>query len=171
DLALNVDNVFQADDCDAFDSDVDEAPMAQTMFMANLSSDAVCEPHDEHEMYEKIKLNHVVDSHADYTSNSNMIMYDQYVKDNAVPGPALYNGHEIIKENHVPAIVHNIEDTLEIAEITRRKMKEPKCVNHKVKIVPHDYSKENFLATFTPQKQLTLKLSKSRPQPQDQSKH
>nr|GEU35256.1 retrovirus-related Pol polyprotein from transposon TNT 1-94 [Tanacetum cinerariifolium] len=37
DLALNVDNVFQADDCDAFDSDVDEAPTAQTMFMANLS--------------------------------------------------------------------------------------------------------------------------------------
>nr|GEY01731.1 retrovirus-related Pol polyprotein from transposon TNT 1-94 [Tanacetum cinerariifolium] len=31
-------NVFQADDCDAFDSDVDEAPTAQTMFMANLSS-------------------------------------------------------------------------------------------------------------------------------------
>nr|GEZ98448.1 retrovirus-related Pol polyprotein from transposon TNT 1-94 [Tanacetum cinerariifolium] len=38
DLALNVDNVFQADDCDAFDSDVDEAPTTQTMFMANLSS-------------------------------------------------------------------------------------------------------------------------------------
>nr|GEX56383.1 integrase, catalytic region, zinc finger, CCHC-type, peptidase aspartic, catalytic [Tanacetum cinerariifolium] len=28
DLALNVDNVFQADDCDAFDFDVDEASMA-----------------------------------------------------------------------------------------------------------------------------------------------
>nr|GEY83986.1 retrovirus-related Pol polyprotein from transposon TNT 1-94 [Tanacetum cinerariifolium] len=28
DLALNVDNVFQADDCDTFDSDVDEAPTA-----------------------------------------------------------------------------------------------------------------------------------------------
>ncbi|GKE68146.1 hypothetical protein Tco_1526218 [Tanacetum coccineum] len=38
DLTLNVDNVFQADDCDAFDSDVDKAPMALTMFMANLSS-------------------------------------------------------------------------------------------------------------------------------------
>ncbi|GKD12193.1 retrovirus-related pol polyprotein from transposon TNT 1-94, partial [Tanacetum coccineum] len=38
DLALNVDNVFQDDDCDAFDSDVDEAPTTQTMFMANLSS-------------------------------------------------------------------------------------------------------------------------------------
>nr|GEZ12649.1 RNA-directed DNA polymerase, eukaryota, nucleotide-binding alpha-beta plait domain protein [Tanacetum cinerariifolium] len=63
--------------------------------------------------------------------------------------PTLYNGHEIIKDNHVPAIVHNTEDTLEIAKITRRKMndkmKHPKCVNHK-------------------------KLSKSRPQPQDQSK-
>nr|GEU31234.1 retrovirus-related Pol polyprotein from transposon TNT 1-94 [Tanacetum cinerariifolium] len=35
------------------------------------------------------------------------------------------------------------------------KMKDPKCVNHKVKIAPHDYSKENFLATFTPQKELT----------------
>nr|GFB28496.1 hypothetical protein [Tanacetum cinerariifolium] len=48
DLALNMDNVFQAKECDAFDSDakecdafdsdVDEAPTAQTMFMANLSS-------------------------------------------------------------------------------------------------------------------------------------
>nr|GFB93193.1 retrovirus-related Pol polyprotein from transposon TNT 1-94 [Tanacetum cinerariifolium] len=38
DLALNVDNVFQSEDCDAFDSDVDEAPTTQTMFMANLSS-------------------------------------------------------------------------------------------------------------------------------------
>ncbi|GJV13863.1 hypothetical protein Tco_1355404 [Tanacetum coccineum] len=38
DLALNMDNVFQADECDAFDLDVDEASTAQTMFMANLSS-------------------------------------------------------------------------------------------------------------------------------------
>ncbi|GKE39277.1 hypothetical protein Tco_1462682, partial [Tanacetum coccineum] len=38
DLALDVDNVFQANDCDAFNYDVDEAPTAQTMFMANLSS-------------------------------------------------------------------------------------------------------------------------------------
>ncbi|GKB03008.1 hypothetical protein Tco_0831097 [Tanacetum coccineum] len=38
DLALNVDQVFQADECDTFDSDVDEAPTAHTMFMTNLSS-------------------------------------------------------------------------------------------------------------------------------------
>nr|GEY04342.1 retrovirus-related Pol polyprotein from transposon TNT 1-94 [Tanacetum cinerariifolium] len=35
------------------------------------------------------------------------------------------------------------------------KMKDPECVTHKVKIAPHDYSKENFLATITPQEQLT----------------
>nr|GEZ27285.1 hypothetical protein [Tanacetum cinerariifolium] len=37
------------------------------------------------------------------------------------------------------------------------KMTDPECVTHKVKIAPHDYSKENLLATFTPQKQLTPK--------------
>ncbi|GJV39284.1 integrase, catalytic region, zinc finger, CCHC-type containing protein, partial [Tanacetum coccineum] len=98
--------------CNAFDSDVDEAPTTQTMFMANLSSadpvynevspsydsnilsevpdhdncqDAVCKHHKVHEMHDDVQPNYVVDSHADYTSDSNMILYDQYVKDNAVP--------------------------------------------------------------------------------------
>nr|GEZ70193.1 retrovirus-related Pol polyprotein from transposon TNT 1-94 [Tanacetum cinerariifolium] len=100
DLALNVDNVFQADECDAFDSDVDEALTAQTMFIANLSSadpvydeaglsydsdilsevhdhdhyqDAICEHHEEHTMHDNVQLNHVVDSYANYTSDGNMI--------------------------------------------------------------------------------------------------
>nr|GEW16348.1 hypothetical protein [Tanacetum cinerariifolium]GEX19636.1 hypothetical protein [Tanacetum cinerariifolium] len=68
--------------------------------------------------------------------------------------PALYNGHEIIKDKRTPAIVHNTEDTLEIAEIIRKKinakMNDPDSVTRKVKITPHDYSKDNFLATFTP---------------------
>ncbi|GKD80324.1 hypothetical protein Tco_1342945, partial [Tanacetum coccineum] len=89
DLALNVDNVFQADDCDAYDSDVDEAPTTQTMFMASLSSqrssDAICEHHEEHGMQDDVQPTYVVDSHADYTSDSNMTPYDQYVKDSAVP--------------------------------------------------------------------------------------
>nr|GEZ58602.1 integrase, catalytic region, zinc finger, CCHC-type, peptidase aspartic, catalytic [Tanacetum cinerariifolium] len=38
DLALNDDNIFQADECDAFDSDVDDEPTGQSIFMANLSS-------------------------------------------------------------------------------------------------------------------------------------
>nr|GEZ57855.1 hypothetical protein [Tanacetum cinerariifolium] len=101
-----------SDDCDAFNSDVDEAPTAQTMFMANLSSadpvtdearpsydsniisevpdhehyqDAACAHHEGHVMHDSVQLDHVVDSHANYTSDRNMIPYDQYVKDNEVP--------------------------------------------------------------------------------------
>nr|GEW81433.1 uncharacterized mitochondrial protein AtMg00810-like [Tanacetum cinerariifolium] len=276
DLALNVDNVFQTDNCDAFDSDVDEAPTTQTLFMANLSSVdhvydeaslsydsnilsevydhdhyqyTVCEHHEVYEMHDDVQPNYVVDSHSDYTSDSNMTPYDQnklnrrarfkltereqkideqlrivitdrnikeenlkkelhsvkmqlastinhnksmveevkslkkdfkqkenkYVKEfldmkalkekvedklfkqdqslqivhmlcklkpyyneqrKAAIGYksllclarakqvqlALYNGHEIIKTDHVLAIMHNSEDTLEIAEITRKKM-------------------------------------------------
>ncbi|GJW38705.1 retrovirus-related pol polyprotein from transposon TNT 1-94 [Tanacetum coccineum] len=73
--------------------------------------------------------------------------------------PALYNGHEIIKTHHVPTIVHNSEDTLEIAKITRKKMndkmKTPLWTEQNINIRPPDYSKENYLATFTPQTQLT----------------
>ncbi|GJS29976.1 retrovirus-related pol polyprotein from transposon TNT 1-94 [Tanacetum coccineum] len=44
DLALNEDNIFQADECDAFESDVDDQPTAQTIFMANLSSAGLANP-------------------------------------------------------------------------------------------------------------------------------
>nr|GEW29727.1 retrovirus-related Pol polyprotein from transposon TNT 1-94 [Tanacetum cinerariifolium] len=282
DLAFNVDNVFQADDCDAFDFDVDEALTAQTMFMAKCHLQILLMMKSDHRMIRTFYL-------------SNMIPYDQYVKDNVVPvvhsnvssvlndayimiyndmyephapsvsktsrntvvensltvelatykeqvklyerrarelhsvksqlastinhnklmveevtslkmdfkqkvnkyledfldmkslkekvedrlfkqnqslqtvhmlcrpkpyynelnkiaisyknplcltrvkqvQPALYYGHEIIKDNHVPTIVHNTEDTLKIAKITRRKMndkmKDPECVTHKMK--------------------------------------
>ncbi|GKC77166.1 hypothetical protein Tco_1127940 [Tanacetum coccineum] len=73
--------------------------------------------------------------------------------------PTLYNGHEIVKTNHARALVHDSEDTVEIAKTTRKQMlekiKDPECVKKKVKIAPHDYSKDNYLSTFTPQKQLT----------------
>nr|GEX34911.1 RNA-directed DNA polymerase, eukaryota, reverse transcriptase zinc-binding domain protein [Tanacetum cinerariifolium] len=61
DLALNVDNVFQADDCDAFDSDVDEAPTTHTLFMANLSSaypvydKAGCKIHVKYRSFHRIR--------------------------------------------------------------------------------------------------------------------
>nr|GEZ89402.1 hypothetical protein [Tanacetum cinerariifolium] len=81
-------------------NDVDEAPTAQTMFMANLSSaDPVtdeagpsydldilsevqdhdqytCAYQEEHVIHDSVQLEHVVDLHADYTSVSNMIPYD-----------------------------------------------------------------------------------------------
>ncbi|GJR31439.1 retrovirus-related pol polyprotein from transposon TNT 1-94 [Tanacetum coccineum] len=84
DLALSVDNVFQADECDAFDSDVDERHRLCTHDNDHYQ-DAVCDHHEVHKMYDDVQPNYVVDSHADYTSDSNMIPYDQYVKDNAMP--------------------------------------------------------------------------------------
>ncbi|GJT86903.1 hypothetical protein Tco_1068620, partial [Tanacetum coccineum] len=98
DLALNVDHIFEDDQCDAFDSDVDEAPNVQTMFMVNLSSedpindeagpshdsntpfevqdhdtfvDHMDEYHEVHEMQNDVQHNYVVDSNAEYTSDCN----------------------------------------------------------------------------------------------------
>ncbi|GJS10002.1 hypothetical protein Tco_0366798 [Tanacetum coccineum] len=354
DLALNVDHVFEADECDAFDSDVDEGPITQTMFMANLTSedpiydeagpsydsnnpfevqdhdtfvDHMDEYHEVHEMQNDVQHNYVVDSDADYTSDSNIIPYDQYVEDNeehvvqcnvsSVRNDALmsildemhehgiqsrlvnkpdivvndlvtselarykelvgeyekqakketslkselhsaqillsstvdhfkskteevtclkkdfkqkedkfleefldikklkdkiedrlykqdqfvqtvhmlckpksfydekhkvaigyknplcltrakqaqsvlYSGHVLVTTNHAPTVIHDSEDTREIAEITRKrmllKMQSPLYVENKVRIAPpppSDYSKENLLATFSPQRNLT----------------
>nr|GEU72689.1 hypothetical protein [Tanacetum cinerariifolium] len=183
-FTLNVDNVSQADDCDAFDYDVDEAPTSQSMVMANLSSadpvyDEAGLSYDSDILSEYVKDNAMPGVQSNVSSIPNdaymMIYNDMYephaqsvsktsrniVVDNSLTAelatykeqvelpklyynelnkvaigyknplclshakqvhPALYNGHEIIKNNHVPATVHNIEDTLEIAEITRRKM-------------------------------------------------
>nr|GEU83882.1 hypothetical protein [Tanacetum cinerariifolium] len=318
DLALNVDNVFQVNEYPitdeagpSYDLDIRSEVQAHDHYQ-----DVVCAHHEEHVMHDSVQLNHVVDSHADYTSDSNMISYDQYVRDNEVPvvhstvpsipndafmmiyndmcaphaqsvsNPSRYtvvknsltaelatykeqvklyerqakfeltereqnindqlrlvisdrnfkeetlkrnsifqlaytNHHNksmveevtflkkdfkqkenkylenfldmkslkekvedrIIKQDQSLQTVHMLcrpkpyynelnkvaigyknplyltQDTLEIAEITRKKMndqmKDPECVTRKVKIAPHDYLKENFLATFTPQKQLT----------------
>nr|GEY54716.1 integrase, catalytic region, zinc finger, CCHC-type, peptidase aspartic, catalytic [Tanacetum cinerariifolium] len=131
----------------------DEALTTQTMFMANLSSadpvtDEAGPSYDSNILSEVHNHDHYQD--AACAHHEEHVMHDSHV---------LYNGHEIIKDNHAPAIVHNTEDTLEMTEITRKKMNakmnEPECVTRQVKIAPHDYSKENFLATFTPQKQLT----------------
>ncbi|GJV72202.1 hypothetical protein Tco_1492197, partial [Tanacetum coccineum] len=68
---------------------------------------------------------------------------------------ALYNGHVLVTTNHTPTVVHDSEDTREIAEITRKrmllKMQSPLCVENKVKIAPPNYLKENF----APQRDLT----------------
>ncbi|GKA42545.1 hypothetical protein Tco_0735205 [Tanacetum coccineum] len=98
-----------SDQCDAFDSDVDEAPNIQTMFMVNLSSedpiydeagpsydsntpfevqdhdtfvDHMDEYHEVHEMQNDVQHNYVVDSDAEYASDSNIILYNQYMEDN-----------------------------------------------------------------------------------------
>ncbi|GJV68334.1 hypothetical protein Tco_1483843 [Tanacetum coccineum] len=48
-LALNVDYIFEANQCDAFDSDVDEAPNIQTMFMRDLTLEQIFWAKDEND--------------------------------------------------------------------------------------------------------------------------
>ncbi|GJS27832.1 hypothetical protein Tco_0488452 [Tanacetum coccineum] len=105
DLALNEDNIFQADGCDAFDSDVDDEPTAQSIFMANLSSagpanlqagpsnaSILSEVHilentidhsvtnqDEHEIHNEVQQANVIDSTSVDMGNSNVIPYEQYL--------------------------------------------------------------------------------------------
>nr|GEU66520.1 retrovirus-related Pol polyprotein from transposon TNT 1-94 [Tanacetum cinerariifolium] len=87
DLTLNVDNVFQADDCDVFDSNVDEAPTEQTMFMVNLSStelvyDKVGPLYDLNILSEYVKYNVVPGVQSNLSSIPNdaymMIYKDMY---------------------------------------------------------------------------------------------
>nr|GEW38754.1 retrovirus-related Pol polyprotein from transposon TNT 1-94 [Tanacetum cinerariifolium] len=216
-------NNARADQYDAFDSDVDEAPTAQTMFMANLSSvapmydeagpsydsDTLSEVQnydnfldDVNESHEYVRHNkaQLVQSDAYSLPNDTIMMvtndiseqdascvtsnqpnntlstsltaelarYNEvaigyknpfYLSEAKQVQPALYSGQEIVKPNHARVLVYDPENTLEIAETTRKqmieKMKDPECVKKKVKIAPHNYSKENYLVTFTPQKQLT----------------
>ncbi|GJR21628.1 retrovirus-related pol polyprotein from transposon TNT 1-94 [Tanacetum coccineum] len=266
DLALNVDHIFEADECDAFDSDVDEGPTSQTMFMANLTSedpiydeagpsydsnnpfevqdhdafvDHMDEYHEVHEMQNDVQHNYVdalmsilneiamngcsnstVDHYKSKTEEVTLLKKDfkqkedkfleefldlkrlkdkiedrLYKQDQSVQTvhmlckpksfydekhkvaigyknpvclarakqaqSALYNGHVLVTTNHTPTVIHDSEDTRELAEITRNrmllKMQSPLCVENKVRIAPPppNYSKENFLATFAPQRNLT----------------
>ncbi|GKC19017.1 retrovirus-related pol polyprotein from transposon TNT 1-94 [Tanacetum coccineum] len=146
DLALNVDHIFEDDQCDAFDSDVDEAPNIQTMFMVNLSSkdpiyyeagpsydsntpfevqdhdtfvDHMDEYHEVQERQNDVQHNYVVDSDAEYMSDSNIIPYNQYVEDNeenvvqsnvsSVQNDALMS---IINEMHEDGVQQGVQSRL-----------------------------------------------------------
>ncbi|GJR85659.1 hypothetical protein Tco_0209670 [Tanacetum coccineum] len=106
-LFLAGEQVTNVDD-DVDDSPENDLAL-NTMFMANLTSedpiydeagpsydsnnpfevqdhdafvDHMDEYHEVHEMQNDVQHNYVVDSDADYTSDSNIIPYDQYVEDN-----------------------------------------------------------------------------------------
>ncbi|GJV84135.1 retrovirus-related pol polyprotein from transposon TNT 1-94 [Tanacetum coccineum] len=105
DLALNEDNILQKDECDAFDSNVDDEPTAQSIFMGNLSSVGSANPQarpsnasilskvhilenaidysvtnqDEHEIHNEVQQANVIDSTSIDKGNSNVIPYEQYL--------------------------------------------------------------------------------------------
>ncbi|GJW50478.1 hypothetical protein Tco_0091829 [Tanacetum coccineum] len=88
---------FQTDDLDAFDSDCDEAPGAKAVLMANLSSyylDVIAEVLISYTYQDNYVLDHCVQEmyyskqpafnpklDIEITSDSNIISYDQYLKD------------------------------------------------------------------------------------------
>ncbi|GJT66432.1 retrovirus-related pol polyprotein from transposon TNT 1-94 [Tanacetum coccineum] len=67
DLALNEDNIFQEDECDAFDSDVDDD---LTAYVTN---------QDEQEIHNEVQQENVVDSTSVDMGNSIVIPYEQYL--------------------------------------------------------------------------------------------
>ncbi|GKF62099.1 hypothetical protein Tco_0182153 [Tanacetum coccineum] len=84
--------------------------------------DVVCDHHEEHEMHDDVQPNHVVDSHADYTSDSNMTPYDQYIKDNdvsavqnnafMVPNDAYVMIDNDVHESNVLSVSHTPRNTV-----------------------------------------------------------
>ncbi|GKF64234.1 putative ribonuclease H-like domain-containing protein [Tanacetum coccineum] len=95
---LPINAAFQTDDLDAFDSDCDEAPSTRAVLMANLSSydsDVLLEvpisdtfqdnsvlDHCVQEMYYSEQPAFIHTSDIEITSDSNIISYDQYMKEN-----------------------------------------------------------------------------------------
>ncbi|GJU33744.1 hypothetical protein Tco_1182098 [Tanacetum coccineum] len=139
-LASKQGNTFDADiECDAFDSDVDDESTAQSIFMQLVLSGVSKST-----------------SWSIYAVNLIWRMDDQWPKCQ----PALYDGRwNFLSLHQVPVIVPSSEEELELAEATRNKlhvkMNDSTCVEKRVNITPPNYSKENFMATFTPQTQLT----------------
>ncbi|GJT08262.1 hypothetical protein Tco_0842724 [Tanacetum coccineum] len=88
DLARNEDNIFQADECDAFDSDVDDEPTAQSIFMANLSlagpTNLQASSSDDQYYLSEVQQSTVIDSNNADMGNSNIILYEQYLTTNDI---------------------------------------------------------------------------------------
>ncbi|GJT72463.1 retrovirus-related pol polyprotein from transposon TNT 1-94 [Tanacetum coccineum] len=73
--------LFLADECDAFDSDVDDEPTAQSIFMANFVLSR-----DEHEVHNKVQPSDVIDPTSVHMGNNNVTPYEQYLSDNDISG-------------------------------------------------------------------------------------
>nr|GEU33760.1 hypothetical protein [Tanacetum cinerariifolium] len=182
----------------SFDSDCNEAPSASVVLMAKLSayeSDILSEvpTHDtyldnqvinqsvqEMQYFEQQDFNN--DTDIDITSESNMISYEQYLKEtrNAVVQDTSSTQQDalimfVIKElsnqvakcnevdKHDALFVVDTEEILELAEESRLKMhakqNDPIANDKKIDIVPIDYAALNkllelFFKHFVPQKQL-----------------
>ncbi|GJY73942.1 hypothetical protein Tco_0478373, partial [Tanacetum coccineum] len=156
-----VDHVFEADQCDAFDSDVNEGPTTQTMFMANLISEEAGASYDSNRVggqnrdsdyfKDKMMLMHAHENGAVldeeqllFLAGEQVTNFDDDVDDLALNVDHVFEADQCdafrpdfyeVMSNHARAVVHDSEDTRDIAEITRKrmmeKMKSPLCVENK----------------------------------------
>ncbi|GJZ09233.1 hypothetical protein Tco_0543516, partial [Tanacetum coccineum] len=74
------------------DEDVDESPVHEYVNY----QDAVCEHYDAYKMHHDVQPNCIVDSNANYTSDSNMITYDQYVQDNTAQSISVNKQNKVV---------------------------------------------------------------------------
>ncbi|GJY26074.1 hypothetical protein Tco_0400800, partial [Tanacetum coccineum] len=121
-LSLNKDNVFQDDQCDAFESDVDEAPTTQTMFMENLSSadpiydeigpsydsdiiskvqdyDNYLDSVDEYQEYVKNNAEQVVQSNVSFVPNDALMMIINDMHDQAAQCVSVNEQNKVVNES------------------------------------------------------------------------
>nr|GEY31293.1 hypothetical protein [Tanacetum cinerariifolium] len=106
-------------------------------------------------------MTHLLKKETPFVFSKECVQNPFYLKQAKRAQPILYDGNELLKTHHVPVLVTLSEEDLELAETTRinmnEKMNDHVCVEKRVKITPPNYSKENFMATFTPHAQLTPK--------------
>ncbi|GJX64370.1 retrovirus-related pol polyprotein from transposon TNT 1-94 [Tanacetum coccineum] len=161
-------NGIGTDDLDAFDSDCDEAPSTSAVLLTKLSAydsnvlfevpiqytyqDKSVLDHSVQEMYYSKQPAFVNNSDIKITSDSNIISYDQYLKEKE---------SEVVQVmKHDPLFVIDYEETLDLAEATRLKINEkqndPIVKEKRVNIKPINYSSLNKLYKhFVPKKQLS----------------
>ncbi|GKF51032.1 hypothetical protein Tco_0147499 [Tanacetum coccineum] len=108
--------------------------------------DAVCKHHEVHEMHDDVQPNYVVDSHADYTSNSNMILYDQYVKDNSAQY-AFVTTHNNVVDKSLTAELRTYKEQVKLYErwakfeLTEREQK----IDEQLRIVITDRNIKEYI--------------------------
>nr|GEW07185.1 retrovirus-related Pol polyprotein from transposon TNT 1-94 [Tanacetum cinerariifolium] len=162
-LAITTTTAFEVSHEDVYDSDVDKAPHAAITFTANLMQTGPSTGQgsiiQDSTFLKGEQLDSDVDSDID---DDNIIPYHQYQSNNKVESNPT-NVSSIIPDGiYVITIlddlrVHDSEDTLVQAKVSRTKMsermKDQKC---KVSSKPVNYAKLNSLYdTFVPQKELS----------------
>ncbi|GKE95684.1 hypothetical protein Tco_1580539 [Tanacetum coccineum] len=105
DLALNEENIFQADECDAFNLDVDDEPTAQSIFMANLSSVGSANP--QAGPSNASILSEVYDQRTKTALGAQNPFHLRQAKK---AQPVLYDSGELLKTHHVPINVPSSEE-------------------------------------------------------------